>query len=233
MHKTAASTRARVECLQCADPMSSSDTGSATRGRRPRLGALTHRCGRRPGHDETAMARIRIEQAAEPDEVTARARHQRGQANDEVQRREHHVGGAIGKRGLELLDHQPVAVAAQALQGNGRVLAAITDPREITAVVLVNSEGLGSRQPQCGGEGQPGELIDDSRQIGPCSSAKRSGGVVQVLPPRDATGTSVALEGARFSQDCSRLTFDERERCCMNRPRSLMRSLPMPARMWH
>ena len=65
------------------------------------------------------MARIRGEQAVEPNEVTARTRHQRGQAGDEVQRFEQHVGGAIAKRVLELVDHQPVAVAAETLQGNG------------------------------------------------------------------------------------------------------------------
>ena len=48
------------------------------------------------------MARIRGEQAVEPNEMTARARHQRGQASDEVQRLEQHVGGAIAKRVLEL-----------------------------------------------------------------------------------------------------------------------------------
>ena len=56
----------------------------------------------------------------EPNEVTARARHQRGQASDEVERLEQDVGGgAIAKRVLELVDHQAVAVAAEALQGNG------------------------------------------------------------------------------------------------------------------
>jgi len=41
------------------------------------------------------------------------------QASDEVQRLEQHMGGAVAKGMLELVDHQGVAVAAQALQRDG------------------------------------------------------------------------------------------------------------------
>jgi hypothetical protein len=48
------------------------------------------------------MARIRGEQGVEPDEVSARARHQRSQARDEVERLEQDVGRAVAKGVLQL-----------------------------------------------------------------------------------------------------------------------------------
>ena len=59
------------------------------------------------------MACVRGKQAVEPDEVTVRAWDQRGETGDKVERLEQHMGGAIAKRVLELIDHQPIAVAAE------------------------------------------------------------------------------------------------------------------------
>jgi len=94
-------------------------------GRRPRVGTLARRRARRRGPDEAAMARVWGKQAVEPKQVTARARHRRSQAGDEVERLEQDVGGAVAKRMLQLVDHQPVTVAAETLTRNGPVSASL------------------------------------------------------------------------------------------------------------
>lgn len=118
------------------------------RGRRPRLGALAHRCRcrRRPEHNEAAMARIRGEQAVKPNEMTARARHQRRQASDEVQRLEQDVGGPIAKRVLELVDHQPVAVAAETLTRNGRARHIAAQTLQLSAIAGLAGDGRIERE---------------------------------------------------------------------------------------
>ena len=100
------------------------------------------------GHDEAAMACVGGEQTMKSHEMGSRTRHQRGQASDEVQRLEQaalgilppaafvhpctaHMGGAVAKGVLQRVDHQGVAVAAQALQRNGRA-------RHIAAQALSN-----------------------------------------------------------------------------------------------
>jgi len=75
--------------------------------------------GRRRGHDEAAMARVRGKHAVETHEMGSRSWYQRGQAGDEVQWLEQNMGGAVTERVLEFVDHQPVPVAAQTLTRNG------------------------------------------------------------------------------------------------------------------
>ena len=52
-------------------------------------------------------------------QIGARARHQGGKAGDEVEWFEKDMGGAVAKWMLELVDHQPIAVDTQPLQGDG------------------------------------------------------------------------------------------------------------------
>ena len=147
-------------------------------GRRPLVGTLAHRSGRRPGHDEAAMARIRGEQAVETNEVTARAWDQRGQAGDEVERFEQHMGRAIAKGMLQPIDHQAVPVAAQALQGNGGARHVPAQPLQLSAIASLAGDGRIERETvTSGSEGlrrlPPRSLECDSRGAQPKSLAPR------------------------------------------------------------
>jgi len=80
------------------------------------------------------MARVRGKQAVEPNQVTARARHARSQARDEVERLEQDVGGAVAKRMLQLVDHQPVTVAAETLTRNARARHVAAQALQLAAI---------------------------------------------------------------------------------------------------
>lgn len=98
-----------------------------------------------------------------PDEVSARSWDQGRQPSDEVQRFEQNMGGAIAKGVFEFVDHQAVAVAAEALKRNGRArhvaaqslqLPALVGPagdRRIEREAVTRSrEGLGQLRPLSG-----------------------------------------------------------------------------------
>ena len=78
------------------------------------------------------MACVRGEQAVKPHAMGSRTRHQRRQAGDEVERLEQDVGGAIAKRVLELVDHQPgtkYVVTGELRTGVGTPARVVTVPQ--------------------------------------------------------------------------------------------------------
>ena len=60
----------------------------------------------------------------------------------EVERLEQDMGGAVAKRVLEFVDHQPVAVTAETLQGNGRACHIPAQALQLSPIA-----GLASKRP--------------------------------------------------------------------------------------
>jgi hypothetical protein len=98
------------------------------------------------------------------DEMGARSRHQGGEASDEVDGFEQHVSGAIGEGVFEFVDHQPIAIDAQALFGDGRASHIPAHALEFAARTGFAADGGIDRKPisWVGERFAPCRLIDHS-----------------------------------------------------------------------
>lgn len=74
--------------------------------------AVVARLSRRARHDQVSQLAVRGEHAVVAGQVSARPRHERGQACHEVLGAEHDVCGAIVEGMFELVNHVPCGVEA-------------------------------------------------------------------------------------------------------------------------
>ena len=74
----------------------------------------------------------------EVDKVGARRGNEGGEQAQQLQRRQHQVGGAVGRWALEAVGEAPILTPGETLQGQGPASAVLAKPLEAGAVVRMD-----------------------------------------------------------------------------------------------